>query len=90
MRCPDAVALLLAQRLLETKERLKEIVFSLLALQTMYTDREGFYKEADAQVQVLKSDDFSHVRKQLAHTASCYCIEFDPLGRWRLSAKSSC
>ena len=37
----------------------------MLALQTMFTDREGFYKEADAQVQVLKSDDPERVAEKV-------------------------
>jgi len=33
-------------------------------------------------VEVLNASDFSPFRKQMAHTASCYCIEFAPNGRY--------
>jgi len=39
-------------------------------------------EKSSGYVEVLKSDDFTPVRKQLAHTASCYCIEFDPRARY--------
>ena len=50
------LTLLLPSEVLEITKTHKTTL-SLLASQSMFTDREGFYKEADAEVQVLKSDD---------------------------------